>query len=160
VEKTRNSTSGHEERLRGVKVDAPDGPVVLVKAVEEGAHAVVPHLDDSAMEAGQDPWAARVEGEALDPVALGLELGEHLPPPVRGERSPLARGSGGPAGRESGGSEGGRGRTRKGSEWGRLEWISPALSQMRIEIPEKETAGAASARGTRPTSLVSPLRSE
>jgi len=80
VEKTRNSTSGHEERLRGVEVDAPDGPVVLVEAVEEGAHAVVPHLDDAAVEAGQDPWAARVEGEALDPVAFGLELGEHLPP--------------------------------------------------------------------------------
>jgi len=83
-------TSGHEERLRGVKVDAPDGPVVLVEAVEEGAHAVVPHLDDSAMEAGQDPWAARVEGEALDPVALGLELGEHLPPP-RSRREISAR---------------------------------------------------------------------
>ena len=80
MEKTRNSTSGHEERLRGVEVDAPDGPVVLVEAVEEGAHAVVPHLDDAAVEAGQDPWAARVEGEALDPVAFGLELGEHLPP--------------------------------------------------------------------------------
>ena len=75
-----SSTSGHEERLRVVEVDAPDGPVVLVEAVEEGAHAVVPHLDDAAVEAGQDPWAARVEGEALDPVALGLELGEHLPP--------------------------------------------------------------------------------
>jgi hypothetical protein len=33
------------------------------------------------VEARQDPWAERVEGEALDPVALGFELGEHLPPP-------------------------------------------------------------------------------
>ena len=63
-----------------MEVDAANRPVVLVEAVEEGAHAVVPHLDDAAVEAGQDPWAARVEGEALDPVAFGLELGEHLPP--------------------------------------------------------------------------------
>jgi hypothetical protein len=72
-------TSGDEERLGGVEVDSADGPVVLVEAVEEGAHAVVPHLDHPAVEARQDPWPPRVEGQALDPVALGLELGEHLP---------------------------------------------------------------------------------
>jgi len=60
-------------------VDSADGPVVLVEAVEEGAHAVVPHLDHPAVEARQDPWPPRVEGQALDPVALGLELGEHPP---------------------------------------------------------------------------------
>lgn len=77
-------TSRDEERLGLVEVNAADGAVVLVEAVEERAHAVVPHLDDPAVEAGEDPWAARVEGEALDPVALGLELGQHLarrPPP-------------------------------------------------------------------------------
>jgi hypothetical protein len=121
VEKTRNSTSGHEERLRGVKVDAPDGPVVLVEAVEEGAHAVVPHLNDSAMEAGQDPWAARVEGEALDPVALGLELGEHLPPPPFEERDlrslevAAARRVGGAVDRRE--EEDGRGRGVNGGDW-------------------------------------------
>ena len=60
-------------------MDSADGPVVLVEAVEEGAHAVVPHLDHPAVEARQDPWPPRVEGQALDPVALGLELGEHPP---------------------------------------------------------------------------------
>jgi hypothetical protein len=78
-ERSSGFTSGDEERLRGMEVDAPDGPVVLVEAVEEGAHPVVPHLDDAAVEARQDPWPPRVEGQALDPVALGLELGEHLP---------------------------------------------------------------------------------
>jgi hypothetical protein len=51
------------------------------EAVEDGAHAVDPHLGDAAVEARQDPWTTRVEGEVLDPVALGFELGEHLPPP-------------------------------------------------------------------------------
>ena len=82
MEKTRNSTSGHEERLRGVEVDAPDGPVVLVEAVEEGAHAVVPHLDHPAVETRQDPWPTRVETQALHPVALRLELGQHPPGPA------------------------------------------------------------------------------
>jgi hypothetical protein len=31
------------------------------------------------VEAGEDPWPPRVEAEALDPVALGLELGQHRP---------------------------------------------------------------------------------
>jgi hypothetical protein len=34
--------SGHEQRLRVVKVDAAHRAVVLIKAVYEGAHAVVP----------------------------------------------------------------------------------------------------------------------
>ena len=33
-----------KERLRGVEVDAADGAVVLVEAVDEGPHAVVPEL--------------------------------------------------------------------------------------------------------------------
>jgi hypothetical protein len=32
------------------------------------------------VEAGEDPWPPRVEAQALHPVALGLELGQHLPP--------------------------------------------------------------------------------
>jgi hypothetical protein len=72
-----------------VEVDAAHGPVVLVEAVEEGAHAVVPHLDDPAVEAGEDPWAARVEGEPLDAVALGLELGQHLGAALRRPAGPL-----------------------------------------------------------------------
>ena len=35
----------HEQGLARVKVDAPDGAVVLVKPVEERAHAVVPELN-------------------------------------------------------------------------------------------------------------------
>jgi hypothetical protein len=60
-------TSGHEEGLGGVEVDAPHWAVVLVKAVDQRAHAVVPQLDDAAVQGGQDPWALGVEGQALHP---------------------------------------------------------------------------------------------
>jgi hypothetical protein len=72
-----------------VEVHAAHWSVVLVESVEECAHAVVPHLDDPAVEAGEDPWPARVEGEALDAVALGLELGQHLGAALRRPAGPL-----------------------------------------------------------------------
>jgi hypothetical protein len=65
-----------------VEVDAANRPVVLVEAVEEGAHAVVPHLDHPAVETRQDPWPTRVETQALHPVALRFELGQHPPGPA------------------------------------------------------------------------------
>jgi hypothetical protein len=82
-----------------VEVYAAHGPVVLVESVEECAHAVVPHLDDPAVEAGEDPWPARVEGEPLDAVALGLELGQHLGAALRRPAGPLNP----PAGERDGG---------------------------------------------------------
>lgn len=63
-------------------MDAANRPVVLVEAVEEGTHAVVPHLDHPAVETRQDPWPTRVETQALHPVALRLELGQHPPAPA------------------------------------------------------------------------------
>lgn len=84
-------------------MDAADGAVVLVEAVEEGAHAVVPHLDHPAVEAGQDPWPPRVEAQPLHPVALRLELGQHLrlalPPLI------VVSGDGGRGGGGGGGGE-------------------------------------------------------
>lgn len=85
-------SSGHEERLCDVEVDAPDGPVMLVEAVDECPHPVVPQLDDAAVEAGEDPWPLAVEAEALDSVALGLELCQHR---VRSSTSPSACSRGG-----------------------------------------------------------------
>lgn len=60
-----------------MEVHAADGPVVLVEAVEQRAHPVVPELDDAVVQRGEDPGPHRVEGEALHPVRLGLELGQH-----------------------------------------------------------------------------------
>ena len=52
--------------------------VMLVEAVDERAHAVVPQLHDAIVETAKYPRAARMKRESLDPVALGLELGQHL----------------------------------------------------------------------------------
>ena len=51
--------------------------LVLVVAVNEGAHPVVPQLDGAIVEARQHPRPLRVKGQALDAVALGLKLGQH-----------------------------------------------------------------------------------
>lgn len=69
--------SGDEERLGLVEVDAADGAVVLLEAVDERPHAVVPELDDTAVEAGEDPWTLGVEAQPLNAVALGLEFRQH-----------------------------------------------------------------------------------
>lgn len=59
-----------------MEVHAAHGAVVLVEAVDKRAHAVVPELNHAAVQRRQDPWPPRVEGQALHPVALRLELGE------------------------------------------------------------------------------------
>lgn len=41
--------------------------IVLVESVDERAHAVVPQLDHTAVQRGQDPWTLGVEAQALDP---------------------------------------------------------------------------------------------
>lgn len=69
--------TGHEERLRTMEVDTSDRAFMLVKAIDQGAHTVIPQLDSTIVETGQDPWAVRVEGQALDAVALRLELCQH-----------------------------------------------------------------------------------
>jgi hypothetical protein len=65
-----------------VEVYATDGSIVLVEAVEEGAHAIVPHLDHPAVESRQDPWPPWVEAQALHSVALRLELSQHPASPL------------------------------------------------------------------------------
>lgn len=71
-------TSGDEERLGEVEMEGADGAVVLVEFVEESAHAVIPELDDAAVETGEDPWSLRVEAEAFYSVTLRLEFRQHL----------------------------------------------------------------------------------
>ena len=60
-----------------MEVHTPHWTIVLIKFVQEGAHAVVPQLDDTIVEGGEDPGPCRVEGEALHPGGLGLKLGQH-----------------------------------------------------------------------------------
>lgn len=59
-------------------MDAADGAVVLVKAVDESAHAVIPELDHTAVKTRQDPWPLAVEAQPLHTVTLGLEFRQHL----------------------------------------------------------------------------------
>ena len=37
--------------------------IMFIVSVNEGAHTVVPQLDDPIVKAGQDPWPCRVEGQ-------------------------------------------------------------------------------------------------
>ena len=55
-----------------MEADTADGTVVFVEAIDQGTHAVVPQLDHTAVQGREDPWALRVEAQALDAVALGL----------------------------------------------------------------------------------------
>lgn len=66
-------------------MDPADGAIVLVEAINEGPHAVVPELDHATVKAGEDPWTLAVEAQALHPVALCLELRQHRRNPNRTE---------------------------------------------------------------------------
>jgi hypothetical protein len=48
--------------------------IVFLKPVNQGSHTVVPELDGRRMQGYEDPWALAVEGDALSPRGLGLEL--------------------------------------------------------------------------------------
>lgn len=59
-------------------MDATNGSIVLVEAINESAHAVIPELDDATVQTRQDPWALGVEAQPLNSVTLSLELRQHL----------------------------------------------------------------------------------
>ena len=68
-------------------MDSTNRAIVLVETVDQSAHAVVPELDDAAVQAGQDPWPSRVKAQTLHAITLGLELRQHcdsLADPLRG----------------------------------------------------------------------------
>lgn len=52
--------------------------IVLVKTVDESAHSVIPELDHTAVETGQDPWPLAVKAQPLHSITLGLEFRQHL----------------------------------------------------------------------------------
>lgn len=61
-----------------MEINAPDWAIVLLEAVYEGSHAVVPELDGRRVQRDQDPWALRVEGNALCARGFAFELGQHV----------------------------------------------------------------------------------
>jgi hypothetical protein len=52
----KDLTSRDKQRLRLVEVDATDRAFMLIKAVNECAHPIIPQLDDTTVQAGQNPW--------------------------------------------------------------------------------------------------------
>ena len=57
-----------------MKVDASDGSVVLLEAVDEDSHLEVPELDRTRVEGRREQGQPRVERDPFHPVRLGLEL--------------------------------------------------------------------------------------
>ena len=71
-------TSGDEERLRIVKMNTTNRTFVLVEPIDQSTHTIIPELDHTTVQTGEDPWSLRVEGEALNSVTLRLELRQHF----------------------------------------------------------------------------------
>ena len=51
---------------------------MLVESIDQSTHTVIPELDHTTVQTGEDPWPFRVEGEALHSVTLCLELRQHI----------------------------------------------------------------------------------
>ena len=77
ADRNLRSTSRDKERLRIVEVNSANRTVVLIEAINESAHTVVPELDDATVQTRQDPWPLSVEAQSLHSVTLRLELGQH-----------------------------------------------------------------------------------
>ena len=50
-------TSRHEQGLSLVEINTSNGSVVLLKSVDQRAHAVVPQLNGGGMKRNQNPWS-------------------------------------------------------------------------------------------------------
>ena len=59
-------------------MDATHRAIMLVKTVDESAHSVIPELDHTAVETGQDPWPLGVKAQPFHPITLRLEFRQHL----------------------------------------------------------------------------------
>ena len=58
-------------------MDAADGPIVLVEAINESPHPVIPKLDHTAVKTRQDPWPLTMETQSLHSITLRLKLRQH-----------------------------------------------------------------------------------
>lgn len=53
-------TTGNEEGLGLVEVDAADRPIVFFESINQCAHTVVPKLDRGRVQRYEDPWSSVV----------------------------------------------------------------------------------------------------
>lgn len=58
-------------------MDAADGSIVLVKAINESPHPVIPKLDHTAVKTRQDPWPLTMETQSLHSITLRFKLRQH-----------------------------------------------------------------------------------
>ncbi|GER35508.1 SusC/RagA family TonB-linked outer membrane protein [Striga asiatica] len=49
-------------------------PIVLVKPINESAHAIIPELDHATVKTRQDPWPLAMETQSFHSIALRLKL--------------------------------------------------------------------------------------
>lgn len=61
-----------------MEMNATHGSIVLVEAINESAHAVIPELDDATVQTRQDPWPLAVEAQPFHSITLRLELRQHF----------------------------------------------------------------------------------
>ena len=55
-------TSRNEQRLRFVEMHSTNRAIMLIKAVDERAHSIIPELDYTTVQTGKDPWAPWMKG--------------------------------------------------------------------------------------------------
>lgn len=71
-------TSGNKQRLRLMKMDTPNRPIMFVKSINKSAHSVVPQLDHTTVKTRQDPWPLTMKTQPLHSITLRLKLRQHL----------------------------------------------------------------------------------
>ena len=60
-----------------MKVNTTNRTFVLVEPIDQSTHTIIPELDHTTVQTGEDPWSLRVEGEALHSVTLRLKFRQH-----------------------------------------------------------------------------------
>ena len=70
-------TTRHKHRLRLVEVYSAHRTIVVLVLVEEALSPVVEQVDAAVVEGCENPRAILMEGQALDTLALSLELRLH-----------------------------------------------------------------------------------
>jgi len=74
-----------------MKIHASNRTIMLVESIDERSHAVVPQLNHSTVQTGEDPWSPRVEAASIkiDFASVSHSAG-FLDPPVRNRRHPTS----------------------------------------------------------------------
>mmetsp|Transcript_9821 Transcript_9821/g.19423 ORF Transcript_9821/g.19423 Transcript_9821/m.19423 type:complete len:228 (+) Transcript_9821:354-1037(+) len=72
-------SSRHKQRLRWMKIHSSNRPFMLIEAINQRPHPVVPQLNHPAVKRGQYPWPLRMETESLHSITLCFKFSQHIP---------------------------------------------------------------------------------